>query len=193
MAGLLPTPTTTTSLTDKTASAWIFLSLFSHLPTAVGPSFIICFCWMGVGGGGWPTVRSPARPGHCQSVSLTPRPPPWQSYMGVHLASLGSESLTKQLYFSRTCEAQASRTCSSFFHLTVLQSAPFPSIMGPWKRTGPFSAPPQDALWPRVDLQPDRCSVGKQGLRSPRVLGSNQRDPLRPGHVVGAVLFGWQL
>ena len=33
--------------------------------------------------------------------------------MGVHLASLGSESLTKQLYFSRTCEAQASRTCSS--------------------------------------------------------------------------------
>ena len=89
---------TTTSLADKRASAWIFLSLLSHLPTAVGPSFIICFCW-GAGGAADQLVEAP--PSRMLSVCLLP--PPCQWYLGAHLASLGSESLTKQLYFSRTC------------------------------------------------------------------------------------------
>ena len=36
-------------------------------------------------------------------LSVCLLPPPCWWYLGAHLASLGSESLTKQLYFSRTC------------------------------------------------------------------------------------------
>lgn len=87
------------------------------------------------------------------------------------MASLGSESLTRELYFSRTCSLFLSSTSQSS---RALDSHP---SWVPGREQGLFPAALQDAFWPRVDLQPDLCSVGKQGLRSPRVLSSNRRKP----------------
>lgn len=87
----------------------------------------------------------------------------------------------------------ATPALSSFLHHAVLRNSPFPSItpVPLWGEQDPFPAALQDALWLRVDLQPDLCSVGKRRFRRPSVLGSNQRKAtLRPCHVVGDAFFG---